>query len=75
VLKGERFHYVDERTPDGKPAAEAISGAAYAEMYWQLANETKQSKWLVTFNQDAGRGDFVARDYEGKTREDYVGGR
>jgi hypothetical protein len=75
LSRERRFHYVDERTPEGKPAAEAISGASYAEMYWELANETKQSKWLVTFTKERGRVDLVGRDYEGRTREDYCGGR
>ena len=40
-------------------------------MYLQLAHEAKQSKWLVTFTKEEGRGDFVGVDFDGETRADY----
>jgi hypothetical protein len=45
-----------------------IDAIAHAEMYWKLANEEKQSKWLVTFTKGEGRKDFVGVDFEGNTR-------
>ena len=63
-----RFYYADERREDGKPAAESVSGTAHGKMYWELANEGKQSKWLVTFTKERGRHDFSGIDYQGKNR-------
>ena len=40
-------------------------------MYWTLATEGKQSKWLVTFVKGQGRKAFVGVDFEGKTRASY----
>lgn len=40
-------------------------------MYWELAHESKQSKWLVTFTKDEGRRDFVGVDFDGNTRASY----
>ena len=40
-------------------------------MYWNLAVEEKQSKWLVTFTKDEGRREFVGIDFEGNTRATY----
>ena len=40
-------------------------------MYWELANEKKQSKWLVTFTKEKGRGEFLGVDFDGNTRADY----
>lgn len=57
--------------PDGRPVAEEIDGAAHGEMYWRLANEPKQSKWLVTYTKDEGRKDFVGYDFGGNSRADY----
>lgn len=37
-------------------------------MYWKLANEKEQTKWLVTFCRDGTRHDFQGIDYEGHTR-------
>ena len=40
-------------------------------MYWVLAHEAKQSKWLVTFVKGEGRRDFAGIDFNGETRESY----
>ena len=51
-----RFCYVDERdVRDGRPVGYDIDGAAYGDMYWQLAQPGKQEKWLVTFDKQRGR--------------------
>ncbi|KAJ9612159.1 hypothetical protein H2200_003756 [Cladophialophora chaetospira] len=68
---GYRFYFADERMPDGRPAAEGIDGVAHGEMYWELANEKKQSKWLVTFTKGQGRKEYIGVDFEGNTRASY----
>lgn len=45
-----------------------IDGPAHAELYWELANEKRQSKWLVTFTKNGGRQDFAGVDFDGNTR-------
>ncbi|KAJ5409144.1 hypothetical protein N7509_003027 [Penicillium cosmopolitanum] len=66
-----RFYFVDERKPDGRPAGFQIDGDAHAEMFWTLAHEPKQSKWLVTFTKDGGRQAFAGVDFNGNTRHSY----
>ena len=39
-------------------------------MYWDLATEKKQSKWLVTFTTEGGRHDYPGVDFEGNRRWD-----
>jgi len=68
---GYRFYYTDERQPDGRPAGLQIDGDAHAEMFWTLAHENKQSKWLVTFTKDGGRQSFAGVDFDGNTRQSY----
>jgi len=69
--KGYRFYYADQRKPDGRPIAEFRDGEAHAEMYWVLAHEEKQSKWLVTFTKAKGREEFLGVDFDGNTRASY----
>jgi hypothetical protein len=40
-------------------------------MYWELAQEEKQSKWLVTFTKERGREEFLGVDFDGFTRASY----
>jgi hypothetical protein len=40
-------------------------------MYWELAQEEKQSKWLVTFTKETGREEFSGVDFDGFTRTSY----
>jgi hypothetical protein len=40
-------------------------------MYWKLAQEEKQSKWLVTFVKGKGRQEFLGVDFDGNTRASY----
>jgi hypothetical protein len=40
-------------------------------MYWELAQEEKQSKWLVTFTKERGREEFLGVDFDGYTRISY----
>ncbi|KAK0343151.1 hypothetical protein LTR02_007392 [Friedmanniomyces endolithicus] len=68
---GYRFYYVDQRQPDGRPAKLNRDGPAHAEMYLQLAQESRQSKWLVTFVKGEGRRDFEGVDFDGETRASY----
>jgi hypothetical protein len=67
----ERFYYADQRESDGRPVAESRDGDAHAEMYFALAQEEKQSKWLVTFTKAKGREPFLGVDFEGNTRASY----
>lgn len=46
-----------------------MNGSSHAGMYWELAHETKQTKWLVTFVNGEGRKYFVGVDFDGQTRE------
>ncbi|KAK0831160.1 hypothetical protein LTR03_015663 [Friedmanniomyces endolithicus] len=66
-----RFYYVDQRQPDGRPAKLNRDGPAHAEMYLQLAQESRQSKWLVTFVKGEGRRDFEGVDFDGETKASY----
>ncbi|KAK0284506.1 hypothetical protein LTR35_000884 [Friedmanniomyces endolithicus] len=66
-----RFYYVDQRQPDGRPANLGRDGPAHAEMYLQLAQEPRQSKWLVTFVNGEGRRDFEGVDFDGESRASY----
>ncbi|KAI0185465.1 hypothetical protein EV127DRAFT_441538 [Xylaria flabelliformis] len=66
-----RFYYVDERLEDGRPAGEDLDEVAHREIYWQLAHELVQSKWLVTFTKEGGRKEFIGKDFDGYTREDH----
>ncbi|KAK0861349.1 hypothetical protein LTS02_007836 [Friedmanniomyces endolithicus] len=65
------FYYVDQRQPDGRPANLGRDGPAHAEMYLQLAQEPRQSKWLVTFVKGEGRRDFEGVDFDGESRASY----
>lgn len=66
-----RFYYADQRFPDGRPVGLHIDGDAHADLYWTLAHESGQSRWLVTFVKDEGRRDFVGVDFDGNTRQSY----
>ncbi|KAK0264227.1 hypothetical protein LTS09_001705 [Friedmanniomyces endolithicus] len=66
-----RFYYADQRQPDGRPASLGRDGSAHAEMYLQLVQESRQSKWLVTFVKGEGRRDFEGVDFDGETRASY----
>lgn len=66
-----RFYYADQREPDGRPAALARDGEAHVNLYWELAQEEKQSTWLVTFTKEKGREEFLGVDFEGNTRASY----
>lgn len=66
-----RFYYADERQPNGLPAGLDRDGSGHAELYWELAHEPKQSKWLVTFIKGQGRKEFPGVDFDGETRETY----
>lgn len=66
-----RFYYADQRLSDGRPADFPPSGPAHADMYWELAHEAKQSKWLVTFVKDEGRREFEGVAFDGETRASY----
>ncbi|TKA48857.1 hypothetical protein B0A54_00933 [Friedmanniomyces endolithicus] len=68
---GYKFYYVDQRQPDGQPANLGRDGPAHAEMYLQLAQEPRQSKWLVTFVKGEGRRDFEGVDFDGESRASY----
>ncbi|TKA41294.1 hypothetical protein B0A54_06196 [Friedmanniomyces endolithicus] len=68
---GYKFYYADQRQPDGRPASLGRDGSAHAEMYLQLVQESRQSKWLVTFVKGEGRRDFEGVDFDGETRASY----
>jgi hypothetical protein len=71
TLTVTRFYYADQRQLDGRPVALARDGQAHADMYWELAQERKQSKWLVTFTKENGREEFLGVDFDGNTRAAY----
>lgn len=71
LTRAPRFYFVDERKPDGRPVGLQIDGDAHADMFWTLAHEPKQSKWLVTFTKDGGRQAFAGVDFNGNTRHSY----
>jgi len=50
---------------DGRPASENVDGDAHGEMYWKLAQEGKQEKWLVTFTKDKGRVEYGGVNFDG----------
>lgn len=59
-----RFYYADERQPNGWPVGgEGVGGSTHAEMYWNLAHEGKQLKWLAAFTTIDGK--VVRKPYEG----------
>ena len=49
-----RFHYVDERTPEGGPKFQGSDGPAHAEIFSGLIDGSVKAPWLVTFA--AGEG-------------------
>lgn len=59
--KGYRFYYGDERTGEGKPAMNKISGKGHADFYWELAQKKEQGPWDATFVTDQGYVDFSAK--------------
>ncbi|KAK5705302.1 hypothetical protein LTR97_002420 [Elasticomyces elasticus] len=68
---GYRFYYADQRQSNGLPAGADRDGIAHAEMYFELAHESKQSKWLVTFVKGEGRRRFEGVAFDGETRASY----
>ncbi|EAU36117.1 predicted protein [Aspergillus terreus NIH2624] len=58
-LKGYRFHYVDQRTPEGTAMRAGVDGKAHAEFFKQLADRQDPSvPWLATFVKGKGYIDF-----------------
>ncbi|KAH8163710.1 hypothetical protein CIB48_g4548 [Xylaria polymorpha] len=68
---GFKFYYADERLEDGRPAGAGLGAESHGNMYWELAHEMEQSKWLVTFTKEGGRREFIGVDFDGYTREDH----
>lgn len=62
-LTSSRFYYADERKEDGTVAGGAISGAAHAQFYWDLASREDQGPWLATFVKDKGYVSFPGTGY------------
>ncbi|KAH7084992.1 hypothetical protein BKA63DRAFT_559656 [Paraphoma chrysanthemicola] len=58
---GQRFYYVDERTPAGK-ATPHISGPAHAEYFLHLAEKDGQSDPFATFVRGKGYVKFESND-------------
>ncbi|KAH6843096.1 hypothetical protein B0I37DRAFT_383685 [Chaetomium sp. MPI-CAGE-AT-0009] len=58
--KGYKFYYADERKADGQPVYMDIDGAAHAEHYVALAQETSQGPWHQTFVKGTGYRQFPA---------------
>lgn len=48
------FYYVDERTADGAPVYNDIDGDAHAEVFFELAQKSKQEEPIVTFVKGKG---------------------
>ncbi|KAF5026986.1 hypothetical protein F66182_859 [Fusarium sp. NRRL 66182] len=55
---GISFYYADERTSDGEPVFNDISGSAAADEYWKLAERKQQGPWMHTFVSGHGYKDF-----------------
>ena len=53
-----RFYYVDERKRDGS-AKYHIDGAAHADLFFDLAEDSKQRPWQQTFVAGEGYKDFA----------------
>lgn len=51
---GTRFYYADERSADGGPMYNDISGTAHADEYWTLVQQEIQSEPLHTFVKGKG---------------------
>ncbi|KAH8797731.1 putative short-chain dehydrogenase [Xylogone sp. PMI_703] len=47
--RGYRFYYVDERTPEGEPVMDDLSGEANAEIFWEIepVEETGKSDCYI----------------------------
>ncbi|KAH6608906.1 hypothetical protein Trco_002252 [Trichoderma cornu-damae] len=56
--KGYGFYFADERTPEGIPIGDGISGPAHAEVYLQLAEGQVEVPWHATFVAGKGLVDF-----------------
>ncbi|RFU81833.1 short-chain dehydrogenase reductase sdr [Trichoderma arundinaceum] len=64
--KGYGFYFADERTPEGRPVGNDISGPAHAEFYLQLAEHKVDAPWHATFVAGKGLVDFP------ETRQTYI---
>ena len=56
--KGYKFYFADERTQDGSPAMNKISGEAHAQFYYDLVHGDVKVPWLATFVKDKGYVSF-----------------
>ncbi|KAM3416237.1 hypothetical protein BST61_g7843 [Cercospora zeina] len=64
--KGIRFHFVDERSAEGKPMYNRISGDGHAEFFLKLAEGGKGDEvpWQATFVSGKGYAQFPVRGVE-----------
>lgn len=61
-----RFHYADERDPDGSPVYMRIDGPAAGDFYLELAQHRSDVPWLATFVKGEGYKDFQEIKYHAK---------
>ena len=62
-MTASRFYFADERQDDGRSAGRAISGAAHAEFYYELATANDSKPWLQTFVAGKGFKSFPGTGY------------
>jgi hypothetical protein len=55
----KRFHYADERDPDGSPVYSRIDGPGAGKFYFELAKHQTEAPWLATFVKGEGYKDFA----------------
>jgi hypothetical protein len=60
------FYFADERTAEGRPVNNNVSGDAHAEAYLQLAEGKVEQPWHTTFVAGKGFVDFP------ETRKAYI---
>lgn len=64
VTHGWKFYFTDERTSDGEPARENVSGEAAAEEMSKLVLDGKQRAVYYSFVKGKGYRDFERGDWE-----------
>lgn len=58
VLTCHRFYYVDERTTEGKPMYDDISGPGHADFFASLVEKRSEVPWHATFVSGQGYKKF-----------------
>lgn len=51
LIPANRFHYADERTPEGRPMGHAPGAESHADMYLRLAEGNEDLPAYITFGE------------------------